>query len=331
MRLSLFTLLVLLLLGCAESSTPENPDSVDTTLNPIIGDLSLGHLSDNELARLGDIEKVRAHLSYVRDYLTQSSNEYPAEIKERRLALLALLSEYIDGEAYPMNEAFEGRKPCFIDSEGTYCAVGYLVKETAGEAAAQAINDRHQYDYIYDMDISILEDWIASSGFTKQEIAMIQPTYDFYRQFNYHTVGPSTEVRNGNLPSLGFGYYYVRYWPEGSRLGGHFMRSYGAVFNSYDGGDWSASFESDRSLAALKRIGLSLNTGLGAKYLNASGESFVQGVPTASLNLLVRPRRKYYIDLAAQYQYGIPLINQDPVDLNRHAFVFRCRFGFTRG
>lgn len=71
----------------------------------------------------------------------------------------------------------EGRVPCFIDRDGRICAVGYLVEQTAGRDAAERINRAHQYDAILAMNDAAVDDWIAGSGLSKEEAAMIQPTY----------------------------------------------------------------------------------------------------------------------------------------------------------
>ncbi len=332
MRTLSYLLLVFSVLGCTEKPAPITESTVSYELNPILGNAALEAIPEGERSVLGEVDKVRAHLSYVHQLLVDASAGYPEDVRQKRFEVLALLEDYIEAEQFPMNEKYEGRRPCFIDENGTYCAVGHLVKETAGASLAALINAYHQYDYICDMDIAALADWIATSGFTLDEIAMIQPTYDWeLQERQYHTVAFSNEVRNGNLPNFGWGYHFLEYRPFGERLGGHYMRSMGAVVNHYQGGDWSAGVETERSLAVLKRIGLSLNSGLGARYARFDGSDFFQGVPCASLNLVVRPNRNLLIDLGAQYQYAIPLINQDAIDLNRHAFVFRLRLGYGRG
>jgi hypothetical protein len=332
MRIAFYLILVFSVLACTEKTTTTDSE-INHTLNPILGNTALEQISAQQRASLSEVEKVQAHLSYVHDLLVRASANYPESVREKRLATLELLADYIETGQFPMNVKYKGRRPCFIDANGTYCAVGHLVKETAGEALATLINTHHQYDYISDMDLDVLTAWIAKSGFTLEEIAMIQPTYNWElnAERRYHTGAFSNEVRNGNTPNFGWGYHFIRYRPMGSRLGGHFMRSIGAVVNHYEGGDWSVAYETERSLAALKRVGLSLNSGLGARYANFEGNGFVQGVPSASLNLVLRRNRKLFIDLGAQYQYAIPLINQEPIDLNRHAFVFRFRLGYQQG
>jgi len=70
--------------------------------------------------------------------------------------------------------------PCFIDDEGNYCAVGYLMKRDGRDDLAQKINKLHRYDLIENFglqDLPELVDWVNTCGFTLNELAMIQPTY----------------------------------------------------------------------------------------------------------------------------------------------------------
>ena len=84
-----------------------------------------------------------------------------------------------------MNDHPKQRKPCFIDKDGTICAVGYLVQQTAGQQMAEEINSLFKYSEVYEMDISVLEDWVASSGLTLEEVATIQPKYGPPQDYSY--------------------------------------------------------------------------------------------------------------------------------------------------
>jgi hypothetical protein len=157
---------------CAQSPTQ--------TVNPIIGDESFVALfgfqpdehTDNQL-------RVQAHLAYAE----QKLRERPADgltdqQKENREKVLDLLKEYWTNGIFPSNFDYpEERRPCFIDRNGNICAVGYLVEKTAGMELAQQINEKHQYDYLLDMNEPALEAWAEEHGFTLEECAMIQPAY----------------------------------------------------------------------------------------------------------------------------------------------------------
>jgi len=129
--------------------------------------------------------RIVQHLKYVEQFLRAST--YPQQME--RFKHLDRLKQYIQQEYFP--KSFATRKshpsPCFIDQEGTYCAVGYLIhcddqEQGRREGLAEAINHRYQYHYLLDMDCSIIpgmREWIEKSEFSPLELAMIQPTYDF--------------------------------------------------------------------------------------------------------------------------------------------------------
>lgn len=60
------------------------------------------------------------------------------------------------------------------------CAVGYLIEQTAGREAAEYINSMFHNEYLLQMEDPVIENWTAKSGFTKVELAMIQPSYGIW-------------------------------------------------------------------------------------------------------------------------------------------------------
>ncbi len=68
-----------------------------------------------------------------------------AEMQARRAHLLNLLHEYRSAGRFPKNYEREGRKPRFIDRDGTICAVGYLIEQTAGWATAGLVEHRTEH------------------------------------------------------------------------------------------------------------------------------------------------------------------------------------------
>jgi hypothetical protein len=71
------------------------------------------------------------------------------------------------------------RKPCFRDRNGNICAVGYLVDETGNSSLVDDIEREQNYDYIFDIESAELAEWVAESGLSNEECAMIQPTYGY--------------------------------------------------------------------------------------------------------------------------------------------------------
>jgi hypothetical protein len=154
--------------------------TTEGTINPIIGDISFekkyGTAPD---ADTDDNLRIAAHLEYAEMQLRKRDvSQLSAEMRGKRALMLDLLHEYRSAGIFPKNYDHKERKPCFIDRDGTICAVGYLVERTAGRSVAEDINSRHKYATILEMNDSKVEEWIAESGLSKEECAMIQPAYN---------------------------------------------------------------------------------------------------------------------------------------------------------
>jgi len=164
-------------------------------VNPVLGDASY-------VARFGALptgasdedSRIQTHLAYAEAYLrAHTPAELPPAQRQRRTHLLCLLRTYWQAGVFPRNYDYANeRRPCFIDRTGRICAVGYLVEQTAGRAAAEAVNQRHQYDEVLAMHDATLNQWAAGNGLSVRECAMIQPTYQ----------GP---VVGGNSIEAGYG------------------------------------------------------------------------------------------------------------------------------
>lgn len=159
------------------AATDYNP-----AINSVIGDISyvkkFGHLpatgTDENL-------RIKTHLAYAEMLLR--SNEYLSldpETRLKRETLLGHLHDYWVAGIFPRNyDRKNERSPCFIDKEGNICAVGYLVEKSAGRQMAENINKEFKYSKIADMNSALLAEWIADNGLTKEEAAIIQPSYDW--------------------------------------------------------------------------------------------------------------------------------------------------------
>jgi hypothetical protein len=151
-------------------------------INPVIGDISYMEkfgILPNDLT--DEQTRISTHLAYIEKRLGQQPlTHLTPQQKQNREKVLALLHVYCLAGNFPKNYDFPGeRKPCFIDSDGSICAVGYLIEKTAGRGAAEKINQLYQYDEIKDMDQTVIEKWAIEYGLTLEECAMIQPSYGF--------------------------------------------------------------------------------------------------------------------------------------------------------
>jgi len=162
--------------GCSQHTDIESVNSV----NPIIGDLSfINKFGEKPDQTTDENLRISTHLEYVEQLLRKKDVNHlaPAQ-QENRVKLLDLLHDYHTAGNFPKNYDFEDqRKPCFIDKDGNICAVGYLVEQTVGLEVAQQINSLFKYANIDDMKLPALTAWIAGSGLSLRECAMIQPAY----------------------------------------------------------------------------------------------------------------------------------------------------------
>jgi hypothetical protein len=175
-------LILLLLAGIGLNSCNHQPAPPLATdqVNVLVGNAGYVAVTGHApAATANDDARVQAHLAYAEQQLRQRPTAgLSAEMAQRRGHLLDLLHRYWVAGVFPRNyDHPEGRRPCFIDRDGRLCAVGYLVAETTGRPAAESINRTHQYDLIADMRTPVLASWVKTSGLTRAECALIQPTY----------------------------------------------------------------------------------------------------------------------------------------------------------
>ncbi|HEX7847289.1 MAG TPA: hypothetical protein VF476_15925 [Chitinophagaceae bacterium] len=123
--------------------------------------------------------RIQTHLLYVEQLLRSSTTKGLSLTQQlNRLSILDILHEYARAGQFPTNKDYPGeRRPCFIDADGNICAVGYLIEQTKGRKTAEAINAKHQYDFLSDMNEPVIDAWAKEFGLTLEECAMIQPAY----------------------------------------------------------------------------------------------------------------------------------------------------------
>ncbi len=148
-------------------------------VNNVLGDVSyLEKFGKMPTSETDDKLRIQTHLEYVEKALRQADiANLTAVQRSNRAKVLDILHEYWTTGIFPKNDYFSERKSIFIDKNNTYCAVGYLLKSTAGEALARKINAKYQFASIYEMQMTELANWVVHSGLTVDECAMIQPTY----------------------------------------------------------------------------------------------------------------------------------------------------------
>lgn len=147
-----------------------------------------------------DNEFIKLHLSLVEQELRAKDISFLSqEQKEKRLHCLDILHSYWGIGVFPQNYYHNKRTPYFIDIHGTYCAVGYLLKETGFDNVAKRINKENNYGYLPDLAIKYKEIglWSKEYGFSLDELAWIQPAYNptYCLPFSNYTNGYDTLIK----------------------------------------------------------------------------------------------------------------------------------------
>lgn len=194
--LTIFSLIIL-------ASCNRKPNNIDQTVNAVIGDFSfMETYSQPPTNETDESSRLQTHLKYVENLLrSKDISSLTKEQTVNRLKMLDLLNDYWTAGAFPKNYDYpDQRIPCFIDKDGNICAVGYLIEQTAGRQVAEEINSKFKYEYLLTMNDQKIDNWVQESGLTKEECAMIQPTYGPAPTDNY--ISPAYGVSSSLIGGL---------------------------------------------------------------------------------------------------------------------------------
>lgn len=121
---------------------------------------------------------IKTHLALVETTLRNRPTSHLTSLqRSNRLHCLDLLHGYMERGAFPINERYTYRTPIFIDEHDNFCAVGYLVKATGHEDVSRMIAAKTNLAYVKQLHYRELDAWASENGFTKDELAWIQPGY----------------------------------------------------------------------------------------------------------------------------------------------------------
>ncbi len=123
-------------------------------------------------------EIIKLHLNLVEQSLRLKSDlMLDAEVQQKREEGLDILKAYADRGLFPINNHKAERTPVFIDNHQTHCAVGHIMLETGYGHVATSIKEEENLAYVFEIKNKDILDWAVEYGFTKEELAWIQPTY----------------------------------------------------------------------------------------------------------------------------------------------------------
>lgn len=311
----LFCLLTTIL--CAGKCTP---------INPIIGDQSyIMKYGVMPSEATDDHERIAAHLEYAEFVLrSKDVTGLAASQIEKRTHLLDLLHEYWIRGIFPRNEDhINTRKPCFIDHQGTICAVGYLVEQTAGRDVAELISERFLYGQIMEMNDPIVINWIENCGLTREECAIIQPSYNYASPPSYNRLSYGVSYRVND-------YFYHTFRFEHQRKQGKrkYYNSNGAAFGVQF--DWlnnkafSAGILYSAQMRSQRLRKLVRSAEIMPEYFQYGSKSGMNLRPGINV---VRSWTRLFV--GAGYSYAIPIINESAYGAGRHDFTLRVGYNLT--
>ncbi len=139
---------------------------------------------ENERVFLSDKQYIQSHLELVLGILKSAD---VLHLNEKQLTmrthLMAVLSDYRLQGVFPINYYRSERIPVFIDEHNTHCAVGYLMKESGYGNLARTISTTDNYIWVKDLKDEQVIEWQQLSGFSLEELKLIQGAYDSYMPF----------------------------------------------------------------------------------------------------------------------------------------------------
>jgi hypothetical protein len=125
--------------------------------------------------------RLRAHFDSVDTELrTRDVSHLSAAQRASRTKLIGWLREYRDAGRFPQNDRFADEMvPFFRDSQGTLCAMAYLVDRSGRGDIVDHIARTRNNAYIHELtDDRELVAWLEASGLSVSEAARIQPAYN---------------------------------------------------------------------------------------------------------------------------------------------------------
>ncbi len=141
---------------------------------------------------------IKMHLCLVEKILrSKNVSHLSKELKAKRMENLNNLHQYWLAGAFPINNRVAYRNPIFIDEYNHFCAVGYLIKASGNEDLSRMIAANDNKAYLRNMRFVELNNWVATSGLTLDELAWTQPGYP--NNTKIQTLGKGT---NGTVYSL---------------------------------------------------------------------------------------------------------------------------------
>ncbi len=122
--------------------------------------------------------RVRQHFKRVERILRgRDVSHLSPELQQARHQHLDHLHTYAQRGIFPRNHEHPIYAPCFIDRDQRECAVAHLMMTSGHTNAAHKIATVANYAFVPQMNVPELDDWASGTGFSRDELALIQPGY----------------------------------------------------------------------------------------------------------------------------------------------------------
>ncbi|HBE64708.1 MAG TPA: hypothetical protein DDX19_18555 [Rhodopirellula baltica] len=144
-------------------------------------------------SEVGEVQLLQKHFELMIERLENAKvDDLNASQTKQRRANIQRLREYAVDGVFPQNIFVAGRRPVFIDPWGTHCAVGHLIATSGYPGLARRINEEHRLDELGAITTDGLREWQLASGLRIEELALIQPHYQF--RMNSQTIKYPSEI-----------------------------------------------------------------------------------------------------------------------------------------
>jgi hypothetical protein len=109
--------------------------------------------------------------------VAQDPTALRATLAARRQHHIDELQSYAQAGAFPRNRVAPGKLNIFRDDDGHLCAVANMVHLDGLDALVDTTAKTNNFVRVADEPSGALHDWVLGSGFTREEIALIQEPY----------------------------------------------------------------------------------------------------------------------------------------------------------
>jgi hypothetical protein len=133
--------------------------------------------SDAHIAR--ERTRISAHLTTVeRELRSVDTSHLDVDMRMKRARFLDVLHAYTSHGVFPQNNVTDTRTPIFVDDGGRTCAVAHLMWSDGAHDTVRDVVRHENLARVPVMQTESLLAWAAKSGFTVDELARIQPSYN---------------------------------------------------------------------------------------------------------------------------------------------------------